>query len=114
VEQIFYAPYYQAELSQFNLDKALIPIYFDESELVVVFLGQAYQKSKWCGLEWRTILRRARKEGGQRVMLLRFDKGEVEGLKPTDGYIDIEDYMHDEVADLILQRLKLIRKTQSG
>jgi subtilisin family serine protease len=110
-EQLFYAPYYQAELSQFNLDKLLVPIYFEESEMVVVFLGEAYQESEWCGLEWQTILKRARKEGGTRVMLLRFDKGEVEGLKPKDGYIYIEKYMPDEVADLILKRLDLIRKT---
>jgi subtilisin family serine protease len=110
-EQLFYAPYYQAELSQFNLDKLLVPIYFEQSEMVVVFLGEAYQESEWCGLEWRTIIKRARKEGGTRLMLLRFDQGEVEGLKPTDGYIDIEKYMPDEVADLILDRLKLVRKT---
>ena len=110
-EQLFYAPYYQAELSQFNLDKLLVPIYFEQSELVVVFLGEAYQESEWCGLEWRTIIKRARKEGGTRLMLLRFDQGEVEGLKPTDGYVDIEKYMPDEVADLILERLKLVRRT---
>ena len=109
-EQLFYAPYYQHELSQFNLDKLLVPIYFEQSELVVVFLGKAYQDSEWCGLEWRTILKRARKEGGTRLMLLRFDLGEVEGLKPTDGYVNIEKYMPDEVADLILDRLKLVRK----
>ena len=111
-EQLFYAPYYQAELSQFNLNKLLVPIYFEESEMVVVFLGQAYEESEWCGLEWRTILKRARKEGGERLMLLRLDQGKVEGLKPTDGYIDVEKYMPDEVSDLILQRLKLVRKTQ--
>ena len=44
-------------------------------------------------------------------MLLRFDKGEVDGLKPTDGYVDIEKYMPDEVGDLILERLAIVRKT---
>lgn len=110
-ERLFYAPYKQAELSQPNLNKILPPVYFDQSELVVVFLGSAYQASEWCGLEWRTILKRVRKEGGTRVMLLRFDKGDVEGLKPTDGYVDIENYMPDEVADLILERLDIVRKT---
>jgi len=110
-ERLFYAPYKQAELSQPNLNKILPPVYFDQSELVVVFLGTAYQASEWCGLEWRTILKRVRKEGGTRVMLLRFDKGDVEGLKPTDGYVDIENYMPDEVADLILERLDIVRKT---
>lgn len=115
-ERLFYAPYYQAELSQFNLDKKLVPIYFEQSELVVVFLGTAYQESEWCGLEWRTILKRAREEGGERVMLLRFDQGKVEGLKAKDGFIDIENHMPDEVADLILQRLKIVREEdpQSG
>ena len=109
-KQLFYAPYNQAELSQPNLNKILPPIYFDQSELVVVFLGSAYQASEWCGLEWRTVLKRVRKEGGTRVMLLRFDKGDVEGLKATDGYVDIENYMPDEVSDLILERLEIVRK----
>ena len=79
-----------------------------------MFLGTAYQESEWCGLEWRTILKRAREEGGERLMLLRFDQGKVEGLKAKDGYIDIENHMPDEVADLILQRLKIVRESEGS
>lgn len=108
-KQLFYAPYHRALLAQPNLDKVLPPIYFEESELVVVFLGDAYQESDWCGLEWRAILKRVRTEGGQRVMLLRLDDGEVKGLKRTDGYIDVQVWLPEEVADLILERLELVR-----
>lgn len=108
-QKLFYAPYHKAEMAQPNLDKILPPIYFEQSELVVVFLGSAYQESEWCGLEWRTILKRVRAEGGERVMLLRLDHGEVKGLKRTDGYIDIQDQLPDEVADLVLERLALVR-----
>ncbi len=111
--QVFYAPDHKAALSQPDLDKKLKQYYFEDSELVVVFLGQAYQESEWCGLEWRTILRRARKEGGDRIMLLRFDDGEVDGLKSTDGYIDIRGYQPAEIALEILDRLELVRTNQS-
>ena len=109
-KQLFFAHYHRVELAQPNLPKKLIPVYFDQSEMVVVFLSSAYQESDWCGMEWRTILKRVRLEGsGERIMLLRMDHGEVKGLKKSDGYFDIADYDPDEVALMIRERLEIIR-----
>ena len=107
-EELFFAPYHREEMAQPGFDKLLLPIYFDQSEMVVTFLGSAYQNSKWCGLEWRTILKRVRKEGGRRIMLLRLDEGDVEGLKESDGYIPIWDLEYQMVALSILKRLAQI------
>jgi len=53
--RIFYDSFYEAELARPNLDLALLEIYHQQSDLVVVFLSRDYEAKEWCGLEWRAI-----------------------------------------------------------
>ena len=103
--QIFYDEWHQADLARPNLDTYLQNIYHKESELIVVFLCQEYEKKEWCGLEFRAIRDLIKKRQDEDIMPMRFDDADVGGILGIDGYIDLRQHTPKQAAEFILQRL---------
>lgn len=104
--QIFsslYDLFHRAEFPRPNLDIYLQKLYNTESDLIVVFFCEEYQRKKWCGLEWRAIrdLINQRNNDG-RVMLVKCGDVEIEGLfATTDGFFDARDMTKKDIEKLI-------------
>lgn len=109
-ERVFYDAYYISELARPNLDTYLQEIYHNQSELVVVFLCAEYEQKEWCGLELRAVLDMVKEKKTARIMLVRFDDTRIQGFFSIDGYIDAKGRNPSDLADLIVQRLKLNRQ----
>jgi hypothetical protein len=107
---IFYDEYYKSQLARPNLDTLLQDIYRNRSRLIVVFLCEAYQSKDWCGIEFKAIREILKERDDSRVMYVRFDEGQVQGVFSTDGYIDAKSHTPIEVADLIVERVRLKAK----
>jgi tetratricopeptide (TPR) repeat protein len=104
-DHVLYDRWHSAEFARPNLDVYLPKLYFNESDLIVIFLCEDYEKKPWCGLEsraWRTVLMNKEDD---RIMFLRLDAGEVSGVFPIDGYLPIKDLSDTEVAAAILSRV---------
>ena len=109
-ERVFYDAYYEAELARPDLDTYLQEIYHDQAELVVVFLCAEYEQKEWCGLEWRAVRDLLKQKKTAEIMPVRLDDTDIRGLLSIDGYIDAKDSDPAELADLIMQRLRLNRQ----
>ena len=109
-DSIFYDFDYQAQLSRPNLDVFLQKIYRDRSDLVVIFLCEAYAEKQWCGLEWRAIRDLIKFKRDDQIMFVRFDDAQVEGVFSLDGYIDARINSPEQVADFIIQRVRTNEK----
>jgi hypothetical protein len=107
--KVFYDKWYEAELARPNLDTYLQKIYGKESDLVVIFLCEAYEQKEWCHLEARAIRELIKQRRDDEVMFVRVDDGDVSGVFSGDGYIDANEREAAEVASLIRGRLKLIQ-----
>jgi len=107
-DSVFYDLDYQAQIARPNADILLQNIYYQQSELVVVFLCEEYSKKEWCGLEWRAIRDLIKSKNDKKIMFVKFDKAEVDGTFSIDGYIDGSKYRTQEVAKYILDRLRTI------
>ena len=105
-ENVLYDKYLEAELARPNLDVYLGTLYREKTELLVPFLCADYQQKEWCGLEWRQIRDLLLNREEERIMPFRFDNAPIAGALPIDGYVMIGDREPDEVAKLILQRLR--------
>jgi hypothetical protein len=105
-DRVFYDKYYEHELARPNLDTYLQEVYHDHSDLIAVFLCAEYEKKDWCGLEWRAIRDLIKKKESAAIMPFRFDTTTVAGLFSIDGYIEIGKRSPDDIASLILKRLK--------
>jgi hypothetical protein len=106
-EKVFFDEYYEAELAVLNLDLKLQKIYRDESDLVVPFFCKDYAEKRWCKVEWdaiRAAIFSRRKDDA--VMAIRFDRTEIDGFLETAGYISVNNRRPDEIAALILKRVK--------
>jgi len=106
-DKVLYDKFHEAEFARPNLDTHLQRLYHDETDLIAVFLCAEYEQKKWCGLEWRAIRDLINGPQAATVMLLRFDKSEIPGMFPTDGYVWIGDRTPDDIANLILERLRI-------
>jgi WD40 repeat protein len=107
-DQVFYDKYYEAELARPNLDLYLLELYRDRSRLIVVFLGADYERKEWPGLEWRVVRDLIKRKSSERIMLVQVDDGAVLGTLSIDGYLDARGRSAGQIADLILERLRLI------
>ncbi len=103
--QVFYDRFYEADLAQPDLDVYLQSIY-ERSSLIVAFLSEDYAASEWCGVEWRVVRELIKKRRPERVLLLRFDEADVPGLLTIDGWKNIQSHSPQDIACLILRRLR--------
>lgn len=104
----FYDNNYVSQLARPQLDLLLQSIYGDRSDLVIVFLCSDYQNKRWCGVEFRAIREIIMRKQNERVMFVRMDDGEVDGVFDTDGYVDGRRYTAADVARFIQERIELI------
>lgn len=105
----FYDYNYQAQLARPAIDTLLQDIYRTRSRLLVVFIGADYQRKDWCGIEWHAIRDIMRQREFNRVMYIKLDDGQVDGVFGNDGYIDARTYTPEQIATFIVQRLALLR-----
>jgi hypothetical protein len=105
----FYDNNYKSQLARPSLDVLLQEIYRDRSKLIVVFIGNEYQKKKWCGVEFRAIKDVIFNKQHDRIMFVRMDEGKVDGVFNTDGYIDAATHRPEEIANFIVERIELIQ-----
>jgi hypothetical protein len=104
----FYDNNYQAQLARPSLDTLLQDIYGRRAKLLVVFLSADYQSKDWFGIEFRAIKTIMKDRQYTRIMLVRTDDANVEGIFSTDGYIDSRTTNPDEIATFIKQRVSLL------
>jgi hypothetical protein len=109
----FYDNNYVSQLAQPSLDKLLQGIY-RRSILDVVFLSADYQRKNWCGVEFRAISEIIFGREHSRVMFIRTDEGEVEGVFKTDGYLDARKFGPEKIAELICERLHIVKMALSS
>jgi len=107
-ERILYDKYHEAEFARPDLDIYFQELYKNQTELVAVFICNAYNEREWCGVEWRALRSRMNGKDKDSIMLLKPDEGMPDGLfGNVDGYVDITEKTDREVADLIIQRYKI-------
>nr|VFJ60817.1 MAG: TIR domain-containing protein [Candidatus Kentron sp. FW] len=100
-ERIFYDDWYEADLLGTDLDLKLTGVYGKESEMVVPFFSEHYQKP-WCGIEWATIreiMKDHRKEN--RVIPVAMDDTPIEGWGSLNYPIYPKGRSGREIAELI-------------
>lgn len=108
IKNIFYDNWYKAQLAQPGIDIILQNIYNKQTDLVVVFLCKEYNKKDWCGIEWRAIKDLINRKENNKIMLLTFDYGKIDGLyNSTDGMLDLRKHSEKKVAQIILERLSI-------
>ncbi|PHS55679.1 MAG: disease resistance protein [Sulfurimonas sp.] len=106
-DKLFYDFDYQSQLARPNIDVLLQKIYHKNSKLIVIFLSSEYMEKEWSGLEWRAIRDLIKSKKDDKIMFVKFDDKEIDGLFSIDGYIDATYHSEKAIARFILERVEL-------
>jgi hypothetical protein len=105
----FYDNNYKAQLARPSLDVLLQSIYKERSNLIVVFICEKYQEKKWCGIEFSVIREIIFDQNIDKIMYIKMDDGNVDGVLKTDGYIDGRSHSPLQIAEFIRERVELLQ-----
>lgn len=113
-KRVLYDNFHKVEFSRPNLDIYLQNLYYNDSDLIVVFLCKEYQKKAWCGIEWRAIRSVFSQQGNEnRVMLVKCGNFEIAGLcEIRDGTYKIFSMDEEDAIELtngIIERYESIK-----
>lgn len=106
----FYDRNYAGQLARPRMDQVLQSIYGKQSDLVVAFICEDYQKKEWCGVEFRAISEILLAREDDRIMYVRMDDGDVDGVLKTDGYLSAKHMTERDIAMQIEERVRLLNE----
>ncbi len=104
---LFYDNFFQAELARINLDVFLQDIYHNKSDFIVVFLSRTYEHKQWCGLEWRSIRDMIKRKQSDKIILVKLEDFNLDGIFSIDGYLDGSKNNPTIMAELIHRRIDI-------
>jgi len=93
-----------------DLVEAFDSVYRHRSRYVVIFVSAHYARKQWTQRELQSALARALREKREYVLPARFDDSDLPGLPPTVGHIDCRRMLPDQVADVILRKLREVHE----
>lgn len=103
---VFYDRFEEVDLWGRNLADHLAQIYAN-SRFVVMFVSKHYAAKVWPNHERKHAQARALKNQGDVILPARFDDTEIPGLPDTVAYVDLRTLTADELADRIINKLKV-------
>jgi hypothetical protein len=102
---VFYDGYEATTLWGKDLPEHFDSVYRRQGRFCVMFISRHYAENVWTRHERRSALARALEERAEYVLPARFDDTEIDGLRPTIGYLDLRTMSAEELGTAILQKL---------
>jgi len=103
--KIFYDKYEEVTLWGKELTEHLDKVYRGSARYCIIFISKNYKDKVWPTHERRSAFVRALHEKEEYILPARFDSTDIPGLRPSIGYISLENKSPQEFAILILKKL---------
>jgi hypothetical protein len=103
--KIFYDKFEEAELWGKDLGLHFDTVYRKSAKYCIPFISCHYKEKIWTNYEIRNIISRAIENNEEYILPARFDDTEIEGIRPTLGYIDLRNNSPEELVNKILKKL---------
>ncbi|HET6989827.1 MAG TPA: TIR domain-containing protein, partial [Bacteroidia bacterium] len=104
--KVFYDKFEETDLWGKDLGVHFDFIYRKSARYCVPFISKHYKEKIWTRHEIKTAIARAIESNDEYILPARFDDTEIDGVRPTLGFIDLRKYSAEEFAKIILQKLK--------
>jgi hypothetical protein len=104
--KVFYDKYEQVHLWGKNLLDHLGEVYRDRADYTVMFISKYYKGKLWTNHERQSAQARAFLENQASILPARFDDTDIPGVSPTVGYISLQGRTPQELAEMILQKVR--------
>ena len=104
--KVFYDEFEEVDLWGKDLGIHFDFIYRKSARYCVPFISKHYKTKVWTNYEIRTAISRAIQSNEEYILPSRFDDTEIEGIRPTLGFVDLTKYSPEQFASLIIKKLK--------
>jgi hypothetical protein len=104
--KVFYDKFEEVDLWGKDLGVHFDFVYRKSAQYCVPFISKHYKEKVWTRHEIRTAIARAIESNDEYILPVRFDDTEIEGVRPTLGFIDLRKYQPEEFAKLIIAKVK--------
>jgi hypothetical protein len=110
--EVFYDEFFPEHLWGRNLSDMFDEIFRVRARFCAMFISKAYATREWTNHERQSALARAMKERGKAYVLpIRVDETELTGLPPNIGYVSIHEKSMDEIAALLVKKVRGARRS---
>ncbi len=103
---VFYDKFEEADLWGKDLGIHFDTIYRKSARYCIPFISENYKKKIWTNYEIRNAISRAIEQNEEYILPVRFDDTEIEGIRPTLGFLDLRTKSPEELTNIILKKLK--------
>lgn len=103
--KVFYDKFEEVDLWGKDLGVHFDYVYRKSARYCVPFISTNYKKKIWTNHEIKTAISRAIETNVEYILPARFDDTEIDGIRPTLGFIDLKKYKPEEFAHLLLKKL---------
>jgi hypothetical protein len=104
--EVFYDNWNTAHCWGRNLVQYFDRIYRADSHYCVIFISADYANKAWPTQELESAQARAFERKEEYILPARFDDTEIPGILSTTGCLDLRKYSADELADMILEKIR--------
>lgn len=117
--KVFYDKFEEVDLWGKDLGIHFDYVYRKAAKYCVPFISKNYKEKIWTNHEIKTSISRAIQSNEEYILPARFDDTEIEGIRPTIGYLNLKKYSPEQFSVLLLKKLQkepsvpIVEKEQS-
>jgi len=104
--KVFYDKFEEVDLWGKDLGLHFDYVYRKGAKYCIPFISEHYKKKIWANHEIRTAISRAIETNVEYILPARFDDTEIDGIRPTLGFIDLRKITAEKLAHLIIKKLE--------
>jgi len=103
--KVFYDKFEEFELWGKDLYEYFDKIYRNDSRFCVMFLSKHYAKKAWTNHERKSAQARSLEQSEEYILPVKLDDTQIQGIRPTTGYIDGRKNTPEEICNITLKKL---------
>lgn len=103
--KVFYDKFEEVDLWGKDLAVHFDFVYRKGAKYCVPFISENYKNKIWTNHEIKTAISRAIETNGEYILPAKFDDTEIDGIRPSLGFIDLRSTGPEDFANLIIKKL---------
>ncbi|MCD4772979.1 MAG: TIR domain-containing protein [Bacteroidales bacterium] len=104
--KVFYDLFEEEDLWGKDLGVHFDFVYRKSARYCIPFISSSYKEKIWTSHEIKTAISRAIESNHEYILPARFDNTEIDGIRPTLGFIDLRKNTPEQLANKILKKLE--------
>jgi hypothetical protein len=103
--RVFYDKFEEVDLWGKDLGTHFDFVYRKSARYCIPFISKFYKEKIWTNHEIKTAISRSITSNEEYILPARFDDTDIDGIRPTLGFVDLRKYKPKDFAHLVLKKL---------